>query len=249
MADYKSIYYGYQTKARGLLDAKSLRLQFDKLAKWYACRLRPYLPESRDACCLDLPCGFGNFLYFLETRGYRNTLGLDIDPEQVKLARLLELPAEEGDAFAHLAQTKNKYAMISSLDFIEHLSKDDALSLIRLCWQALQPGGVLILRAPCADGPFGAHDAWNDMTHEWGMTANVLQTILELSDFEKVEMLDERPQPTNVVNVIRWLVYFPAKALVSAVCMALGVRPPRIWTRSMMAVARKPLMHPASTNV
>ncbi|MDQ6998482.1 MAG: hypothetical protein Q9M17_07195, partial [Mariprofundus sp.] len=56
MADYKSIYYGYQTKARGLLDEGSLRLQFTKMAKWYACRLGSFLPEDRESRCLDLPC-------------------------------------------------------------------------------------------------------------------------------------------------------------------------------------------------
>ncbi|RLL51947.1 class I SAM-dependent methyltransferase [Mariprofundus sp. EBB-1] len=240
MADYKSIYYGYQTKARGLLDEHSLRLQFEKMAKWYACRLSPFLPENPDAHCLDLPCGFGNFLYFLEGRGYKNTLGLDLDAEQVRLARLLNLPAEEGDALLHLQSKPNQYDLISSLDFIEHLSKDDALALIELCMQALRPGGRLILRAPCADGPFGAHDAWNDMTHEWGLTSNVLRTILELNGFQNIELLDERPQPTGLVDTVRWLVFFPTRLVANMFCMGLGLRPPRIWTRSMMAVARKP---------
>lgn len=240
MATYEKSYYSYQTRARGLLDLESLTRQFNKLSKWYGARLKAYLPDDLAAKCLDLPCGYGNFLYFLKSRGYENTIGYDFDEKQVALAKLLDLKAYEGDAFNILSDKPEGYNLISSLDFIEHLSKDDALRFIELCYQQLQIGGVLILRTPCADGPFGAHDAWNDLTHQWGMTSNVIRTMLEMSGFENVDTLDERPQPTSLIDFVRWLVFFPTKACASAVCMALGMRPPMIWSRSMIVVGYKP---------
>lgn len=237
--NYQERYYRYQTKARGLLSVDSLTSHFEKLRMLYGGRLRKYLPKNKDARCLDIPCGYGNFLYFLRAKGYRNIAGFDLDENQIILARMLELPATKGDVFEVLAKSKDQFDLISSLDFIEHLSKDDALRFIEACRNKLCEGGILILRAPCADGPFGAHDAWNDLTHQWGMTSNVLQTILELSGFVKVQILDERPDPTSLFNTIRWLIFFPARAFASALCIALGMRPPRIWTRSMIAVAYK----------
>lgn len=235
--DYQERYYNYQTKARGLLSVESLTSRFEKLRVWYGSHLQKYLPDSKDAQCLDIPCGYGNFLYFLRSEGYRNIAGLDLDENQVSLARMLDLPATRGDVFDVLSKATAQYDLIASLDFIEHLSKDDALKFIDACRNKLCEGGVFILRTPCADGPFGAHDAWNDLTHQWGMTSNVLQTILELSGFVKVQILDERPQPTDLLNTLRWLFFFPTRAFANIFCMALGMRPPRIWTRSMMAVA------------
>ena len=237
--DYRERYYNYQTQARGLLDKASLEKRFAKQSKWYGATLRAFLPNKLDMRCLDAPCGYGNFLYFLRAKGYRNIEGFDFDQKQVELARLLDLPAEKKDIFSVLAENSEPYELIASLDFIEHLTKDDALSFLDQCNKNLHPGGVLILRTPCADGPFGAHDAWNDLTHQWGMTSTVLQTILEMSGFTRVQVLDERPHPISLVGTIRWLVFPPARMIANAFCMALGLRPPKIWTRSMMAVAYK----------
>lgn len=236
--NYRESYYSYQTKARGLLDAASLKSHFDRLGKWYWARLKHNLPKKIDAKCLDMPCGYGNFLYFLRSKGYVDIRGYDLDESQVELAKLLGLPAFVGDVFEVLA-TEEKYDLISSFDFIEHVSKDDALRFLGLCRSRLIENGLLILRAPCADGPFGAHDANNDITHEWSMTSNVLKTILEMSGFSKVEILDERPQPTSFVETIRWLVFYPSKLTANLLCIGLGMRPPRVWSRSMIAIARK----------
>ena len=239
MYDYEKAYYSYQTKARGLLDANSLRARFEKLARWYGSRLKKYLPNSKEACCLDLPCGYGNFLYFLKSNGYLNIEGIDSDEKQIALAKLMNLPAELGDAFKVLSSTQKSYDLISSLDFIEHLSKDDALEFLQMCHQNLNVGGRLILRVPCADGPFGSHDAWNDITHKWAMTSNVLRTLLEMEGFSDINILDERPQPTGFVESVRWLIFFPTKFIAEATCIGLGMRPPKIWSRSMIAIASK----------
>lgn len=240
METHKQIYYNYQTQARGLLDKNVLHQRFEKLAKWYACRLSKYLPANRKADCLDLPCGYGNFLYFLRIQGYQSITGYDFDPEQVRLAQLLNLPAHEGDAFAILSEEGKSYDCISSLDFVEHLSRDDTLCFLELCWACLKPGGVLIIRTACADGPFGAHGRYNDLTHEWAMTSNLLRTVLEMQNFGNVEILDERPQPYKFSNMLRLVLFYGARTLFSGLCYCLGLRPPSVWSRSMWGIGHKP---------
>jgi len=240
MESYEKAYYDYQTKARGLQTRESLTARFMKLAKWYDGRLKFYLPKDKQARCLDVPCGFGNFLYFLKGKGYSNIQGVDLDAKQVELAALVDLPAIQGDAFQILSDAEASFDQISSLDFIEHLDKDKVLKFLSLTFAALKSGGTLILRAPCGDGPFGAHDAWNDLTHQWGMTSNVVRTLLEMHGFENIRILDERPQPGGVVDTVRWLIFFPAKMIADGFCIALGMRPPAIWTRSMIAIGYKP---------
>ena len=240
MKDYQKQYYDYQTIARGILTKDELEKQHIKISKWYASRIGKYLPVNLDARCLDVPCGYGNFLYYLKSKGYRNILGIDSDVNQIRLNKMLDLSAKIGDAFESLANSSEQYHCISSLDFLEHLSKDDALSFLTLCYERLKPDGVLILRTPCADGPFGVHDICNDLTHRWGMTSNLLNAILMMKGFERINILDERPQPTSFVNTFRWLIFYPSRVIMSLACVCLGLSPPKIWSRSMIAVAYKP---------
>jgi len=168
-------------------------------------------------------------------------VGYDLDPKQVNLARLLDLPARHGDAFEVLTQDEEPYDCIASIDFLEHLSKDKALHFLRLCESRLRPGGVLLVRTPCADGPFGAHDAVNDLTHEWSLTSNVLRAILEMTHFDGVRILDERPQPYNLRNRVRLAAFHGARLAATAFVTALGLQVPRVWSRAMWGVAFKPV--------
>lgn len=240
MADYARRYYAYQTTARRIFDAAGLQRRFDELAPWYARRLRRHLPSDLNAAWLDVACGAGNFLYFLRHAGYRRVTGCDTDPEQVRLARLLDLSAEAGDGLVVLTDASRRWHAISALDFIEHLPRDDALRFLDLCRARLVPGGLLILRTPCADGPFGAHDRHNDLTHEWAMTSNLAVAVMAMVGFERVAILDERPQPTDALGTVRWLVSGVAMTAAAAACHAIGLAPPRVWSRSMWVLGYRP---------
>ena len=235
---YSDRFYSYQTKARGLLDPKSLEALFDKLNSYYWARFGRYLPRNKRIKCLDVASGYGNFVYFLRARGYVNVQGYDLDENQVALARSLNLPVEVGNVFDVMARG-HRYELISAFDFIEHLSKDKALNFLDGCFESLEIGGALIIRTPSADGPFGSHDSFNDITHEWAMSSTLLIDILKMVGFSKVTLLDERPQPTSVINFLRWLVHFPVRMLANLICVGIGMRPPRVWTRSMIAIAYK----------
>lgn len=43
-----------------------------------------FLPEDRNARVVEIGCGAGRFAAFLASKGYRNYLGLDIDPDAVR---------------------------------------------------------------------------------------------------------------------------------------------------------------------
>ena len=47
------------------------------------------LPTRKDAAILDLGCGYGKFLYFLQNEGYTETRGIDLNPQQLEVARSL----------------------------------------------------------------------------------------------------------------------------------------------------------------
>ena len=232
-------YFRFLSEARAESNLTTLRHRYERWAQWYARRLRAHIPADRAAACLDVPCGSGNFLYFLRRQGFVDIIGYDNDARQIARANALGLPVMQRDVMQILAEDGRNYSLISSLDFVEHLSREDALRFIELCHDRLVPGGVLVLRTPSADGPFGAHDAWNDLTHRWVMTSEVLEAVLEMIGFTQVTILDERPQPYNVVNALRAAVFVAARALASVAVLALGLTPPKIWSRSMWGVGYK----------
>jgi len=232
-------YFRFIAEARTENDLTALRHRFERSARWYACRLRKHLPVDRAVACLDVPCGSGNFLYFLRRHGYSEIIGYDNDARQIERASALGLPVVRRDAMEILAEDSRSYGLISSLDFVEHLSRDEALRFIGLCHERLVPGGVFVLRTPSADGPFGAHDAWNDLTHRWVMTSEVLEAVLEMMGFNDVAVLDERPQPYNLVNTCRMAVFMAARACASVAVFSLGLTPPTVWSRSMWGVGYK----------
>ena len=55
-------------------------------AKAFRQRFSNILPTDKDAAILDIGCGVGFFLWFLQKNGFTNTSGIDVSPEQVKVA-------------------------------------------------------------------------------------------------------------------------------------------------------------------
>lgn len=46
-----------------------------------------FLSEDRNARIIDLGCGNGGFVYWLQKNGYQNVEGIDISEEQVEVAK------------------------------------------------------------------------------------------------------------------------------------------------------------------
>ena len=94
------------TKLRSGEEEESMRIQYE--GHW-----GNFLPESKDTSILDVGCGSGDFLVFLQSKGYRNTQGIDISPEQVREA--YDRGARnivEGDALSYLRLRQAEYDLI-----------------------------------------------------------------------------------------------------------------------------------------
>jgi len=238
---YQRRYYAYQSISRGWRTEAQLKAASQDAADDYLSSLGRWLPGDRSSLCIDLPCGAGRFLYFLRTRGYSNAVGYDIDPHQISLARMLGLDASCGDAFEVLSSLPGEPALIASLDFLEHLDRDSAVRFLEACFCALRPGGALVLRTPCCDGPFGAHDRHNDITHEWGVTSNALRCLLGMVGFETIHVIDPLPPPISLYMFVRRQLSKVTRSAAGVVVRLMGLSPPAVWSRSFYAVAIKPL--------
>lgn len=234
--EHERLSYDYQTTARRL-SGDDLERAFRKMAATYAFYFRRELSGLRGPA-FDMPCGYGNFLYFLRRQGIECD-GMDLDPRQVGLARSLDLPAEVGDGLGELARRRD-LGLVSSLDFLEHIDKDEAVVMLRNAYAALRPGGLLILRMPSADGPFGAHDFANDLTHRWLATASVMENLLAALGFVEIRVQGDYPAPVHARGWARFIAHHLTRRILSLLVIGLGMTPPRIWSRSMWVIGRRP---------
>jgi SAM-dependent methyltransferase len=160
-------------------------------------RIAAYLPYLNGrAPILDLGCGRGEALTLFAAHGL-TARGVDGSARMVELCRARGLDAEEGDLFAALAgAAPGSLGAVVSFHVIEHLPALALDRLVRLAWQALRPGGVLILETPSPLSlVVAARNFWLDPTHQRPVHPESLLLLFELAGFDPVERLDLRAFP------------------------------------------------------
>ena len=171
---------------------------FDKQAavKWgaaYRHYLRDWLPSEKSADIADLACGGGRLLYFFKELGYANLHGVDVSPSQVRLAQQVVPDVQEGNLFDYLRAHKESFDLITGIDIIEHLTKDEVLEFLDTCHCALRPGGRLVIQTPNAESPWGSALRYADFTHLVSFTPECLQRLLALCAFENATAREMGP--------------------------------------------------------
>jgi 2-polyprenyl-3-methyl-5-hydroxy-6-metoxy-1,4-benzoquinol methylase len=203
---------------------------------------RKLLPADRKASLLDLGCGYGSFLYYLAKEGYTNAAGVDRSTEQVAAARRLGLAnVRQAEAQEALAGCYRAFDCITAIDLLEHLEKEEILGLLDAIWQALRPGGRLILRVPNAEGPLGTRILYSDFTHTLAFTPSSLRQVLKEAGFTRIQLLPEGPRVHGPLSAARWLAWQAVRLLLEFyMAVETGQFGGHIWTQNLIVVAEKP---------
>ena len=233
--DYRSIAYG-----RYGADSSP---DYVRLASAYARRLSGRLKPEASWTCLDLACGYGNFLAFLRHSGVRDYLGIDGAEPAVRAAQreFGEDHARVGNVFDLLRANAKPYRLLSSLDFIEHLRKDEVFEFLSLAREALEPGGYLLIRTPNAGAPFGMAARYNDITHEVCFSTNAIADTLARSGLKTSDIWEDAANPRTILQAAHWLCWQATRFVIRATDAAeTGSWGDGILTRNMWVLARKP---------
>src|SRR5205814_8494887 len=114
---------------------------------WWDHKFLPLLDAiPNNAEILDLGCGSGALLAYLDRRGFSHARGVDISAEQIALAQQRGVNAVRGDALEHLADNLAAYEVIVAVDVLEHFSRNEDLQLVQLAFEALKPRGRLLVQ-------------------------------------------------------------------------------------------------------
>ena len=146
---------------------------------------RRYVPFFRDAApVLDVGCGRGIFLQLLAEAGIA-AVGVDQADESIAASRAKGFQVHPEEMRAFLARNRQQFGGIFCSHVIEHFGFDDAMAVLRLCHDALRPGGTLALVTPNPeDLTIIGEIFWLDPTHVRPYPLALLRSMVQAVGFD-----------------------------------------------------------------
>lgn len=235
------LYDAYVSTHLGTYRAAS-RETFEQDRRVFRATFGHLLPADRDAAILDVGCGAGSFLNFLRAEGYTQITGIDISEEQVQAARALGIrEIEVAEAERYLLAHPQTFDCVVALDVLEHLKKGEVLSVLDATYQALRPGGRVLLRVPNGDSINASWVRYGDFTHELMFTPLSIGQVLRVAGFVEIQVLPLEPVVHGVASAIRWMLWKFIKQLIRVYWLAeQGTLGSGVFTSNLAAAARKP---------
>jgi 2-polyprenyl-3-methyl-5-hydroxy-6-metoxy-1,4-benzoquinol methylase len=166
------------------------------------------LPLHKDAQILDIGCGDGRLVFWLQEKGFEQAEGIDISPEQVEKGVSMGITSlVVADITEHLTHTKNQFDLIIAKDVFEHFKRQDFFDTLGLILASLKTGGRLLIQVPNGQGiNFGSY-FFSDITHEMAYTENSLRQLGLAAGFGKVKAYPVNPPPVGVGGIIRHILW------------------------------------------
>jgi SAM-dependent methyltransferase len=138
---YPQVYYGNRNVRFNPL--------FERMTRWFRRRRVGVIRRlTKPGAVLDVGCGRGFTLHFLQECGYRPT-GVEISEVAASHARdALGLDVRTGN-FLNVPFEKESFGVVVFWHSLEHLA--DPLRAIERAWEILEPGGLLVVAVPNFD--------------------------------------------------------------------------------------------------
>ncbi len=202
---YTKYVSGYKSRYEGEVTLNTLKSRAILWRKLFG----KFLPADKNAEIIDLGCGPGTIVWWLQRSGYKNAQGIDISAEQLESGRRLGVTnIEQGDIQEFLQDKKGRFDVIFARDIIEHFSKKEVFEILSLCFQSLKDNGRMIIQVPNAESPFGGRNRYGDFTHEVAFTAVSMSQLLHVVGFDNVRVFPQEPtlwpDPMSIIRFVLW---------------------------------------------
>ena len=202
-------------------------------------RLSRLPPPDKSGRCLDVGCGSGEFMRLLGELGYESVQGVDLSPEQVELARTVGAVVHHGEARSFLKHNRG-WDLITALSLIEHMTREEAADLLDKAFDALHPGGRIIVLTPNAQSPFACQMRYGDLTHEWIYTPHALISLLSHCGFIECRAYSIAPVVHGPLSLLRRIAWGAISlALTGYWLVEGGTTGGRIFSREMIVTGQK----------
>ena len=241
MNAYKKIIYdnyisNHNKKLYGENSIAKITAYFPVLNHYYG----RHIPANKDARILDLGCGDGNSVYWLQQLGYKNASGVDLSIEQIEKGRSMGIQnLQQADIIQYLSENKNEFDVIIAKDVIEHFTKDEVFEILQLVNKNIKKGGLFIMQVPNGQGMFYTSVFYGDYTHEMAYTESSINQIILNTGFSKSACYPTGPIPTGLFATVRFLLWKTMVWRLKFWKMVETGSPKGIFTQNIIAVIEK----------
>lgn len=210
--------------------------------QFYKYNYLKYVPGNRGTNILVISCGPGYFVSLLNKEGYQNVLGIDSNTDKVRYAQEKELNCSVEEAFPFLAKHIDQYDVIFCEQELNHLTKEEILIFLKLCWQGLRPNGTLIVHVLNGGNPItGAEALAQNFDHYNTFTEYTLRQALKYAKFEEIVVIPLNlyvfyKNPLNYVLILINTFY----TLFFKFSFRLYGKSNRLFTKKIGAICKKP---------
>lgn len=208
----------------------------------YRQRWRRFLPTDHSIRILDVGCGSGEFLLFLQQEGFHNCSGVDLSQEQIDLARQRGLSnVHVADALEYVSKDRVGYRVVNLQNILEHLTREELFEWMDGVVTALEPGGLVYGVVPNSKSLLSARVRYADITHETSFTPESLRQLFVAVGLRPIAILEHGPLVHNFVSALRFVVWQLVRFSIWIALVAEGAdHRDRVYTQNMMFVAEKP---------
>ena len=217
-------------------DKKSVAATLSKYRSQYLPILKQF---NKDVRILELGCGRGIFLEFLINNGYKNVFGIDVSKEQIDIAKVQNLNAEEIGVLEYLNKNDEKFDLIFAIDLIEHFHKDELIPLFEGIYNKLKNGGAFVFHTPNGLGINASYTIYSDLTHLTIFTPNSAIQILKLVGFIEIKFFETEPYAKNVKGALRLLLWKIVKLFSNGIRLIETGGTEKILTQNFIGFSKK----------
>ncbi|MCS7184309.1 MAG: class I SAM-dependent methyltransferase [bacterium] len=205
------------------IDHKLLQEEDKIRSKIFKKRYLKYLPADKKAYILDIGCGRGIYVKFLQELGYKNCFGIDISQELVDLGISLGVKnLIVSDYRDFLSTRKEFFDMIISTQLIEHLNYEEALSFLKLCYESIKNNGSILIETINAEFLFFGISLYGDLTHKLAFTSSSLANLAKMAGFSNVSVFAAKIVYYDFNSFLRYLLRNFVFRIISKALLAMA---------------------------
>jgi 2-polyprenyl-3-methyl-5-hydroxy-6-metoxy-1,4-benzoquinol methylase len=202
-----------------------------------------FLPKDKEAVILDIGCGRGEFITYLNSKGYTKVSGVDASVEMVDFCKkngIVNVSVID-DLKHYLLQHIETFDLITLNDTIEHFPKQEAVDILKAIKSSLKNGGLLLVRTGNFSTLGGAYLRYKDFTHEIAYTEFSLEQTLRLGGFDNIKIVGNKyymiPKIWSILRIILLRFWFLILKIIYLI--ELGSDRPKIYSKLLIAICKK----------
>lgn len=198
------------------------------------------LPKNKNVKIMDLGCGNGGFVCWLQRSGYLNAEGIDASEEQIDVAKKLGISKiKKAEIKEFIKDKKQEYDVVFMRDVLEHFNKSEILDILEFVSQSLKYGGRIIVQVPNANNVLSGRLRYGDFTHETGFTDESVRQALLVSGFNVVEIYGTYPVIHGIKSFIRFVLWKIIEICLRVYVLVETGSGKGIFSQNIIAVAEK----------